>query len=319
MAVVIAQPSPTATSSSSAPLSVCATDCDRCWSAPKVLRPPSSEINNWLDEVACALAGGRGEDEEKVAAANAPSSSSAASSSSTYPNARGLSHKVSAELKPHTGYLDLLVTWNNAETGATERARVSLPRVSPEEEELKARRGAVSLALASGRAAGAAAAELAAQNVELAAMAESAQKTAMASASHWMAREGELFAKFAAVLNEKKAEAARWRQLAEAGGAGAGSAARPVAAARMSLGPAGGGGGRAPAASGANRARGEPMLIEGAPAPAAAAAENDLYDGVAATEDDDELDGEEDGCKSDSGGSRCPREDEGLDDDDDDF
>ena len=122
--VVIAQPSPTATSSSSAPLSVCATDCDRCWSAPKVLRPPSSEINNWLDEVACALAGGRGEDEEKVAAANAPSSSSAASSSSTYPNARGLSHKVSAELKPHTGYLDLLVTWNNAETGATERARL---------------------------------------------------------------------------------------------------------------------------------------------------------------------------------------------------
>lgn len=296
------------------PLSVRATDCDRCWSAPEVHKPDTTQIKTWLDEVACALAGGKGKDEEEETANAALTS--LACSRSTFPGARGLSHSVSAELNARDGRLDLLVSWTNRANGNTERARLSLQRVSPEDAELAARRGIIALALASARAVGAAAAELAAQNAELAEMAERAQASATGAESRARAREGELFAKFAAVLNEKKAEAAKWRQLAEGGtgGAGGGAAGKAAAAAPMSLAAAADGArqgrGRAPAASGAanGAAEGgggeEPMLTEGAPASAAAAAAD------ATTED------EEDDRRPDSGGSRSA--DEGFDDDDDD-
>ena len=334
---------PSTASSSSSSLFVRATDCDRCWSAPNVRPPSSTTLETWLDEVACALAGGRGEDEEKKAAAAAKASTSSSSSStstssfsSTFPNARGHAHSVAAELKPQSGHLDLLVSWLNRETGDQARARVSLLREGPSAEaELEARRGVVSLALASAREAGAAAAELAAQNAELATIAEKAQASATGAESKWRAREGELFAKFAAVLNEKKAEAAKWKQLAEAGGVAGGVTGAAGAAVNTAAVADGGGrqgGGRAPDASGADGAAaaaaaaaagGDPMLVEGATAAAAAAAvpaataagcDGDLGEAVNELEDDEELEGEE-GGRSDSDGSRAAGEDEGYDDD----
>ena len=126
--------------------------------------------------MACALAGGKGEDDESGGEAGAPASSTT-TTTSTFPNARGHSHSVCATLSgdEDATSLELVVSWLSRETGDQARARLSLRREQPEKVELEARRAVVSLALASARAAGAAAAELAAQNSELAAMAERAQ------------------------------------------------------------------------------------------------------------------------------------------------
>ena len=324
-------------------LFVRATDCDRCWSAPEVRAPLTTALDTYIDEVACALAGGKGEDEDSTPSSSPPPST-------TFSDARGHSHAVSAELRgPEEGRrLDLVVSWWRRETGDQAKVRIQLKRERPEDEP-GARRGVVSLALASARAAGAAAAELAAQNAELASMAERAQTSATGAESKWRAREGELFAKFAAVLNEKKAEAARWKRLAEAsagasagaagaagvgvaGAAAAGAAAAGAAAAGaatgaaapMSLTAAEGEGGRGPSASGVVGAcaygggGGDPMLVEGATAAAAPAAapaadgylNNDDYDEDNVTTEEDE------DRRSDSGGSRAVEEDEGFDDDD---